>query len=261
MKIRIKFAKYGMMRFIGHLDMMRYFQKAMRRAEIDIAYSEGFSPHQIMSFAAPLGVGITSEGEYLDIEVHSSKSSKEALKALNEVMVEGVSVLEYRKLKEGTKNAMSSVAAADYLVTYKNTDADACLQENAKGSVISENESIPAFKELSEALQKFYGEQSEILITKPTKKGEKVMDLRPLIYELEAVEVKGETGFFMKVCTGSVDNVKPELVLLAFSDYCEATGACEFCFEPLKMQIHRVEVYAQNGAEFIPLGDLGQDIE
>lgn len=240
MKIRIKFAKYGMMRFIGHLDMMRYFQKAMRRAEIDIAYSEGFSPHQIMSFAAPLGVGITSEGEYLDIEVHSSKSSKEALKALNEVMVEGVSVLEYRRLKEGTKNAMSSVAAADYLVTYKNAGADACFNE---------------------ALQRFYGEQSEILITKPTKKGEKVMDLKPLIYELEAVDVKGETGFFMKVCTGSVDNVKPELVLLAFSDYCKATGACEFCFEPLKMQIHRVEVYAQNGDEFIPLGELGLDIE
>lgn len=62
MKIRIKFRKYGVMKFIGHLDMMRYFQKAMRRAEIDIAYSEGFSPHQIMSFAAPLGVGITSDG-------------------------------------------------------------------------------------------------------------------------------------------------------------------------------------------------------
>ena len=58
MKIRIKFRKYGVMKFIGHLDMMRYFQKAMRRAEIDIAYSEGFSPHQIMSFAAPLGVGV-----------------------------------------------------------------------------------------------------------------------------------------------------------------------------------------------------------
>lgn len=87
MKIRIKFRKYGVMKFIGHLDMMRYFQKAMRRAEIDIAYSEGFSPHQIMSFAAPLGVGITSDGEYLDIEVHSTRSSSESVKALNDTMV------------------------------------------------------------------------------------------------------------------------------------------------------------------------------
>ena len=58
MKIRVKFKKWGCMKFIGHLDMMRYFQKAVRRADIDIRYSEGYSAHQIMSFAAPLGVGI-----------------------------------------------------------------------------------------------------------------------------------------------------------------------------------------------------------
>ena len=57
MKIRIKFSKYGTMKYIGHLDMMRFFQKAIRRAGIDVKYSEGFSPHQIMSFAAPLGAG------------------------------------------------------------------------------------------------------------------------------------------------------------------------------------------------------------
>ena len=73
------------MKFVGHLDIMRYFQKAMRRAEVDIAYSEGFSPHQKMSFAAPLGLGLTSEGEYMDIEVHQSKSSKEMVQALNAV--------------------------------------------------------------------------------------------------------------------------------------------------------------------------------
>ena len=69
MKARIKFAKWGAMRFIGHLDVMRYFQKALRRADIDVAYSEGFSPHQIMSFAAPLGVGLTSIGYYLVVEI------------------------------------------------------------------------------------------------------------------------------------------------------------------------------------------------
>lgn len=71
MKIRIKFSKYGTMKYIGHLDMMRFFQKAIRRAGIDVRYSEGFSPHQIMSFAAPLGVGMESRGEYMDIEVLS----------------------------------------------------------------------------------------------------------------------------------------------------------------------------------------------
>ena len=67
MKVRIKFSKQGNLRFVGHLDMMRYFQKAFRRSELPISYSEGFSPHQIMSFAAPLGIGMTSEAEYVDI--------------------------------------------------------------------------------------------------------------------------------------------------------------------------------------------------
>lgn len=55
MKIRIKFSKQGNMRFIGHLDIMRYFQKAMRRADVDIRYSEGFSPHQIMCLCGSSG--------------------------------------------------------------------------------------------------------------------------------------------------------------------------------------------------------------
>ena len=70
MKVRIKFAKYGVMKYIGHLDIMRYFQKCMRKGNIDIAYSTGFSPHQIMSFASPLGVGVESNGEYFDIELY-----------------------------------------------------------------------------------------------------------------------------------------------------------------------------------------------
>ena len=101
MKIRIRFEKHGVMKFVGHLDMMRYFQKAMRRAGIDIRYSEGFSPHQIMSFAAPLGVGITSNGEYLDIEVNSSRSSEESMRALNDTMVEGT--VSYTHLTLPTK--------------------------------------------------------------------------------------------------------------------------------------------------------------
>lgn len=104
MKIRIKFRKYGALKFVGHLDMMRYFQKALKRAGIDMKYSEGFNPHMIMSFAAPLGVGITSDGEYFDIEVLSTKSTEESLKVLNEAMVEGVEVTSYVALPDTAKN-------------------------------------------------------------------------------------------------------------------------------------------------------------
>ena len=267
MNIRIKFKKYGVMKFIGHLDIMRYFQKSMRRAHIDIAYSEGFSPHQIMSFAAPLGVGITSDGEYLDIEVNSTLSSKESIDALNQVMVDGISILEYKKLPDMAKTSMSLVAAADYLV------------------YIKDNYTNPFnLKELEEQMHAFY-QQPEILITKKTKKSERVIDLKPFIYDMKAVEYDGKPAFFLKVCTGSSSNIKPELVIEKFYRFCEIP------FEPLAFQIHRQEVYvsseeipvkgeheraeyteklslmkkeyAEKGLEFptfFTLGELGEDI-
>ena len=113
MNIRIKFRKYGPMKFISHLDVMRYFQKVIRRAEIDICFSEGFSPHMIMSFASPLGVGLTSDAEYVDIRVNTAPSSAEAVRRMNEAMAEGMDVVSFRLLPENSKNAMSIVAAAD----------------------------------------------------------------------------------------------------------------------------------------------------
>ena len=120
LKVRIKFRKYGIMRFIGHLDVMRFFQKAMRRAQIPIAFTGGYSPHMIMSFAQPLGIGLTSDAEYMDIELAGEISSSEALQALNQVMAEGIEVLSFRQIAEDKKSSgMTIVAAADYLVTVK----------------------------------------------------------------------------------------------------------------------------------------------
>lgn len=147
------------MKYIGHLDMMRYFQKAMRRANIDICYSEGFSPHQIMSFAAPLGVGITSDGEYLDIEVNSTKSTKESLADLNNTMVEGVEITGYVALPENAKNAMSIVAAADYELSYKEG-----------------YESPFNINEWKEIIKKEFQDKEEFLIIKKTKKSEREVD-------------------------------------------------------------------------------------
>ena len=93
MKIRVKFRKEGPIRYIGHLDVMRYFQKAIRRAEIDVAYTAGFSPHQIMSFAAPLGVGLESNGEYMDIECNSVSTSQDMIDRLNRVGAPGIEVI------------------------------------------------------------------------------------------------------------------------------------------------------------------------
>ena len=100
LKVRIKFRKYGVMRFIGHLDVMRYFQKAIRRAEIPIAFTTGYSPHMIMSFAAPLGVGTESLGEYFDLELAETVPTSEITRRLDAVMVEGVHVLSTRQVED-----------------------------------------------------------------------------------------------------------------------------------------------------------------
>lgn len=233
MNIRMKFKKHGCMKFIGHLDIMRYFQKAIRRADIDIAYSEGFSPHMIMSFAAPLGVGLTSEGEYVDLQVHSCESSQAAVDALNSVMVEGMEVVSFKLLPENVKNAMSSVAAADYFVKFR----EGYAPENWEEKFVS------------------FLQKEEMLIVKKTKRSEAEVDLKPMLYKAEI----RDGGIFMQVACGSVNNLKPELVMEAFSKEAGIELA------PFALEVCRLEVYADLGDEttkkLVPLEELGEDIE
>ena len=237
MKIRIKFRKYGVMKFVGHLDIMRYFQKAIRRANVDICYSEGFSPHQIMSFAAPLGVGITSDGEYMDIEVHSSKPTREMLTDLNAVMVDGMEITGYVKLPDDAKTAMAIVAAADYDLFFK------------------DGYEIPFTKsEAKQALKDYFETPSEVLITKQTKKSERVLDIKPLVYAFRVEGTEETPGFSINLSTGSTDNLKPELVLESLFGYMNIP------YQENAIQIHRKDIYARKGEQFISLLDMGEDI-
>ncbi|MBQ3559036.1 MAG: DUF2344 domain-containing protein [Agathobacter sp.] len=240
MKIRIKFRKWGSMKFIGHLDMMRYFQKVMRRADVDIRYSEGFSPHQIMSFAAPLGVGITSDGEYLDIEVHSTKSSEEMIKDLNATMVDGVDIVGYVALPDNAKPAMSIVAAADYVLSYK------------------EGYEVPfSIEEWKEKVSELFTNQKTFTIIKKTKKSEREVDLKPLVYAFDVIEQDGKPAFYINVSTGSVDNIKPELLLASMY---EKLG---LEYNESAIAIHRKDVYAvdEKSGKKVSLLDLGEKIK
>lgn len=235
LKVRIKFSKTGSMKFIGHLDVMRYFQKAIRRSGIDIAYSQGFNPHQLISFAAPLGVGLTSDSEYMDMELNSSFSSKEAMDRLNAAMNDEIRVESYVELEDGSKNAMSIVAAADYSVSLK--------------------DGYPLVEDFQTKFDKFLT-QPEIIMLKKTKKSEKEVNIKPYIYHVgytaeefgnkinqnihKTVAQQYENGqkIYMQIATGSVVNIKPELIMEAFCQYFQMP------FEPLTYQIHRMEVYA-----------------
>ncbi len=239
MKVRIKFSKEGAMKFIGHLDMVRYFQKVFRRSGIDIAYSQGFSPHQQISFASPLGLGLTSCGEYMDIVVNSTKDSKTMIDLLNKEMAEGVRVLSYRHIEDETKNSncMSIVAAADYEVRF-------C---DGKQPVI----------DLESALNTFYN-QEQINVIKKTKKSEKEVDIRPLIYDLK---VKDDC-IFMKLATGSVNNLKPEFVMQTFLATAKELSESTYTLGEFDLLVHRTEMYAANAnGLWVSLENLGKDVE
>lgn len=250
MKIRIKFAKYGTLKFIGHLDVMRFFQKAIRRAGIDIKYSEGFSPHQIMSFAAPLGVGMESMGEYLDIEVNSITSVEDMKTALNKTMVDGIKVLSVKILPDSSKNAMASVAAAAYTISYK------------EGSF--------PIEDIQKKLADFYAKES-IVVTKKTKKSTMDMDLKPGIFELKmdkSLNLPSDIGaasdkqitpvIYMLVDASSSGNIKPSMVLDAFCSYCNVE------LEPYSCQITRLDTYTriideQGEKKLVPLEETGHE--
>ena len=234
MKARIKFRKNGVMKFIGHLDIMRYFQKAIRRAEIPIAFTSGYSPHMIMSFANPLGVGLTSDGEYFDIELTESIASKEAVRRLNEQMVDGMEIVSFVQIPDDKKSkGMSIVAGADYLSSVKNG-------------------SLP--EDLAEKLEAFYA-QNEICVVKKTKKSEKEVDIRPMIYKLEC----RNGGIYMRVAAGSVQNLKPELVTEAFVRYLGMEA------DAVNFTHHRLETFAESEdadgkTVLVPLDVLGTEI-
>lgn len=233
MKIRIKFAKRGYMKFVGHLDIMRYFQKAIRRSELDVIYSGGYTPHQKMSFASPLGVGLESEAEYFDIELNSAETSKFMLEKLNNNMVEGIEILSIKVLPDDSKTAMAIISGADYEVTPK------------------DNNILFDVTYLSEKIIEFYN-QKEILIIKKTKKSEKEIDIKPLIYKLNYCNKK----IFMQLAAGSVDNLKPELLMQALYIYLGLE------FSAFDIQICRLEIYylQEDQKTLIPLECMGKEL-
>lgn len=219
--------------FIGHLDVMRYFQKMMRRAGIPNAFTAGYSPHMIMSFASPLGIGLTSEGEYVDIELAQPISGAEAIRRMNAVCVPEIEIVSFREISSEKKmTAMAIVAGADYLVSVKN------------GSFPDKTE---------ECLSAFYA-QEEIPVLKQTKRSEKTVDIKPLIYQL----CMREEAIFMQLAAGSAENLKPDLVMQAFCAY------AGICYTDMAFHYHRLEMYADAGSEgkreLVTLESLGKEV-
>jgi radical SAM-linked protein len=150
-KVRIQFSKGGALRFVGHLDFLRVFQQALRRSGLPVAYSQGFNPHILLSFALPLPLGMESVNDYADLVFEKPVNDKDAAECLQRHVPSGLII---KKMWEAEgRNAASLTAAADYTL---------------KGEITTD---LLAAKEW--------------IIPKKTKSGIKDTDIRPDIFDIK----------------------------------------------------------------------------
>ena len=238
-KIRVRFEKSGALRFIGHLDVMRFFQKCNRRAGIDICYTGGFSPHQIMSFASPLSVGLESKGEYMDLEVASVTNSADMIEKYNQASVPQLKIVSVKRLPKDAGNAMASVQAASYEIRFRDDRMPAVFQLEQEA--------------FHNALQQYLSKE-DIPLKKEGKNGERFVNLRPGIFAFEWNSE--EKKCYMLLDASSGGNVKPIQVLETFlQDQGEMLKDNALC-------ITRLDLFtsSNDGLSLLSLDEVGEEI-
>lgn len=223
MKKILVFRKFGRLRFVGHLDLMRVFQRALRRAGIPLVYSQGFNPHPLMSFASPLPLGVTGEREIMEIELEEDKEDSVILESLNRELPPGLTILSCRTGCGSKGAAMARVQAAEYEII------------------------LPERKDWTALWNDFIG-QPEILLMKPAKvKGRKQqvqVNVKPWIFKQSLED--GRRLCLLCACS-CIETLKPELLLQAFYQFCD-------CFEEqFNEQIVRKVLYSGTKDSLIPL--------
>lgn len=227
MRIRFKFSKQGPVKFVGHLDTMRLFQRAVKVAHIPMAYSQGFSPHSLVYFALPLGVGVSSTGEYMDIITSADIDPVDAMNQLNAVLVDGISILEACEIDEGTESLMSLVQAADYEI----------MLYPSEGSQVSDTVLISKLEE-----------NEELIVLKKGKKGIKPVDIKPLVLEASIEAQEEGIKVNLEALAGSSQNLNPDLFIKALMD-----GICDI----YEIQVTRKELYTLKDEVYVPLSQFG----
>ncbi len=189
-----RYEKTDRAKYVSHLDFVRMFGRALRRAKLPIAFSEGFNPHPILGFALPLSVGYTSECEILELTLTEDIAPKAVMERLNAVLPDGVKLTE----AHAGKSRMKALDNALYIVY---------------------PEKIP------EGVSEFLSNK-EIMIDKKTKSGIKETDIRMDIKDIKVYLNRIE----MTLSAGSRRNLKPEVVMSAMNKYIPGykSGDCEY---------------------------------
>lgn len=228
MNIRLKFTKGNEVKYISHLDLMRVFQRAIRRTGIPISYSSGFNPHQEISFGAPLSLGVTSDAEYVDLKLAGAVELEEIKNRLNSSLPEGIRIIKGMQLGENPKSAMSVVTHARYFIRMN--------IENV------------AFEAFSKSIEEFVAQEHIKVMKEQPKKGFelKEIDIKSMIVGMRLSESRDEIHTIdCLLLSGSKANLKPELLMVAFKEF---TG-----YNIVGIKINRVEVYAEKNGKLLDL--------
>ncbi|MFR9127140.1 TIGR03936 family radical SAM-associated protein [Acidaminococcus intestini] len=116
MKLRLQITKESGIRFISHLEYLKTLEKAIRRARIPVAYSQGFNPHMKFSLASALSVGVTSRAEFLELYLREPVPLKDLVDALSCNLPMGIHIVRADLADDKAPKLMASVAGTTYLV-------------------------------------------------------------------------------------------------------------------------------------------------
>ena len=189
--IRVKYEKRDEVKYVGHLDTMRTFMRCLKRTSIPVSYSKGFNPRIQISFALPLGVGVTSESEYFDLNLEDRMNIDLFIAELNSVLPDGFRVVE-ANYPEDTKNSlMSLVKEAIYEIK------------------INDEINVEAIKELFN--------QDEVLIEKVSKDKKKSEEIN-IKKNIISFDIKANICSF-HVFAGSNSNLNPNSIIEAICRY------------------------------------------
>ena len=190
MRARITFTKQGALRYTGHLDLHRLWERAMRRAELPLAYSQGFHPQPKISIAAALPLGFSSRGEVLDVRLNEELSTQEITDKLKNSLPKDIQITRVESVEERLPALQTLVLSAEYEVH---------LTEPVEGS------------DLKRKIEEI--KNSETL---PRERRGKFYDLRPLIERLEMeTDANGKHCLFMTLTAREGATGRPEEVLNA----------------------------------------------
>jgi radical SAM-linked protein len=225
-RLLIKFTKNNEAKFISHLDTMRTINRAIRRAEVPIHYSKGFNPHASISVAAPLSLGIGSVAEYADIELDEFVEGNTIKAKLNEVLPQGIKILEAINIREKMPTSMGSVEGAKYNIRLSNK--------------LSEEEVNGVIKSILDS--------NEIMKMKKSKSGEKLVNIRPMIKNIKLVNFSGEQiEIECLLQAGSNGSLSPDIV----ADVLKGSSDEKIHGYPDTL---RTELYASKNEQWVDLG-------